>query len=286
MLHYLPFLGALISAGGTVIAKIVLKRRNISPNLFQVTVFLGLISVMLPLIYFFWRIDLQQALTYKNLFILGLVVIFSIIANYLHLHALKKEKVGNLVSAGVLSPMFIIILAFIFSFFIDGGLYQREANILIPGLIAATAILLSHVEKHHFKFNKYYIYALIAGIFGALELTISRMILDLYSPITFYFIRVFLIFLISLAIFKPDFKKIDKKSVYWIIFACIIWVSFRVIIYSGYTSIGIISTTLIFMLSPTFLYLFTYIFLKEKIKIKHMIASGIVVLCIAYAMLF
>ena len=174
----------------------------------------------------------------------------------------------------------------IFSFFIDSGLYQREANILIPGLIAATAILLSHVEKHHFKFNKYYIYALIAGVFGALELTTSRMILDLYSPITFYFVRVFFILLISLLIFRPDFKKMDKESSYLMILACIIWISYRVIIYSGYTSIGIISTTLIIMLSPTFLYLFTYIFLKEKIKIKNMAASAVVIMCIAYVMLF
>jgi|TARA_B100001971_G_scaffold209762_1_gene233922 drug/metabolite transporter (DMT)-like permease len=283
---YLPFFGAMISAGGTIIAKTILKKKNISPSLFQVTVFLGLTGLMLPLIYFFWRIDLQQALTYKNLLILGLVVIFSIIANVLHLHSLKKEKVGNLVSAGALSPMFVIILAFIFSFFIDSGLYQREANILIPGLIAATAILLSHVEKHHFKFNKYYIYALIAGVFGALELTTSRMILDLYSPITFYFVRVFFILLISLLIFRPDFKKMDKESSYLMILACIIWISYRVIIYSGYTSIGIISTTLIIMLSPTFLYLFTYIFLKEKIKIKNMAASAVVIMCIAYVMLF
>ena len=89
---YLPFFGAMISAGGTIIAKTILKKKNISPSLFQVTVFLGLTGLMLPLIYFFWRIDLQQALTYKNLLILGLVVIFSIIANVLHLHSLKKKR--------------------------------------------------------------------------------------------------------------------------------------------------------------------------------------------------
>jgi drug/metabolite transporter (DMT)-like permease len=52
--------------------------------------------------------------------------------------------------------------------------------------------------------------------------------------------------------------------------------------YYGYIKIGIISTTLVFMLAPIFIYAFAHIFLKEKINVRNIIASVIIIACVLY----
>jgi drug/metabolite transporter (DMT)-like permease len=63
----------------------------------------------------------------------------------------------------------------------------------------------------------------------------------------------------------------------------IIWVVYRVATYYGYLKIGVISTTLILMLGTIFIYIFAKIFLKEKISTRNIIASAVILACIAYA---
>lgn len=277
---YIPIFGSLTSATGIIIEKTILKRRKLRPELYQIFAFLGLIIACLPFIFFFWEVE-SEALKLTNLIILSLIIIFSVIHNILGYRAIKGEDISNIVSARALSPLFIIITAIVFSFFYT-DLFKTESNIIVPGLIAAAAILLSHVEKHHLKFNKFYFFALLSGVFGALELNLSRIILEHYSSVSLYFVRVLFVFILSLLIFRPKYKPIDNKTKYLILFVSLIWVIYRLIIYSGYQTIGVIETTTILMLSPTLLYLFSYVFLKEKIRPKQIISSAVVILCIAY----
>ena len=66
---------------------------------------------------------------------------------------------------------------------------EKNFTALILALIAAAALIFSHIKKHHLKFGKYFIFALIGSFFFASELVLSRLILDYYSPMTFYFAR-------------------------------------------------------------------------------------------------
>ncbi len=281
MFYYLPVLGAVALAGGTILEKIVLIKRKINIKLYQTSAFLAIVISMLPLIYFFWKIN-AEAWQLKNIIIFLLVILFSMIANLLIFYSLKWEKVTNLEPARILEPLFVILLAIVFSFFAE-GLYERNARIVIPALIAGSVLVLSHIEKHHFEFNKYFIATILGSFFFALELVISRLILDFYSPITFYFLRSSSIFLLSLIIFKPKFGKLSTK-VRWTIFATgAIWMAYRVILYYGYLNVGVVSTTLLLMLGPIFIYIFAFFFLKEKIRWKNFAAAVVIVGAIIYA---
>ena len=279
----IPILGSLALATGTILQKIVLKRKKINIKLYQVLEFLSIVIVMIPLLYFFWKFD-AEALQLKNILIFGSIVIFSIIANLFMFYSLKWEKVSALEPAKILEPLFVILLAIIFSFFFE-NLYERNLKVIIPAIIAAAALVLSHIKKSHLHFNKYFLAAIAGSFFFALELVLSRLILDFYSPISFYFLRCLAVLLISFALFRPNFKKVDKPIRIHMFFIGIVWVLFRVIVYYGYLNIGVIFTTLLIMLAPIFIYAFAHIFLKEKIKLRNIISAIIIVACILYATL-
>ena len=282
---YLPFLGAISLAAGTILEKIVVKRKNIDIKFYQTAIFLVIMLVMLPFIYFYWKFD-PQALQPLNIIIFSLVIIFSLLANWFVFYSVKGENVSNLEPAKMIEPLFVVLLAILFSFFIDSGMYEKNLKVVIPAIIAGLALILSHVKRHHLKFNKYFLSAILGSFFFALELVISRLILDYYSSLTFYFLRCAFIFLFSLIIFRPKMIQMDKTLTSYIFITGIFWVLYRVIVYYGYVNLGIIFTTLIIMVSPIFIYLFAHIFLKENLSWRNIIASIIIIGCVLYATVF
>jgi len=284
MVGIIPFAGAgaLLEASGTTLEKKVLKKRKIHYKDFIVWHFFAIILIMLIFIYFFWHMD-SAALSPFNLFILALVVFSSIAANIFIFYAVKWEKITNLEPLRLFQPLFVILLAFI--------LYSSERtkplSIIIPALIAALALIISHVKKHHLSLNKFMLSALAGSFFFALELVISRKILPFYNPISFYLVRSALVFLAVLFIFRSKPTSIDKKSWIYLFMIGAIWVVYRILVYYGYMAegIGIIFTTLLFILAHVFIYIFAVIFLKEKLKWKNIISAIVIALCVAYAII-
>jgi drug/metabolite transporter (DMT)-like permease len=281
---YIPILGAIALASGTILQKIVLRRKRINIKFYQTAEFFVIVLAMLPLIYFFWRLD-AEAFQTKNLFIFSLVIIFSIAANLFTYYSMKWEKVSNIEPAKILEPLFVIMLAIFFSYLVDGNLFDRKLNIIIPALISGVALVFSHVERHNLKFNKYFVAAVLGSFFFALELVVSRLILNYYSPMTFYFLRCLTIFAISFVAFRPAMINMNNKLKFYFISLGILWVLYRVIVYYGYINFGVIFTTLMIMLGPVFIYIFASIFLKEKLKIKNLISAVIIIASVLYATL-
>jgi len=205
-----PFFGAVALASGTIFERIVLMKKNITIKFYQSAQFLAIVLVMLPLVPFFWEISPGFA-TIKNIGIFVLVLILSIFANMFTFFSMKWEKLERLESAKITEPLFVILLAFGLSFIFGTELYGRNPNILIPAFVAGAALVFSHLEKHHLKFSKYYLAALAGSFFFAAELMTSRLILDYFHPITFYFLRCSGVLLLSLILFRPKIA-VNLKS--------------------------------------------------------------------------
>ncbi|MDO8623362.1 MAG: DMT family transporter [archaeon] len=284
---YIPFLGAIALATGTIFEKIILAKRKVDMKLY-LTISFFLVSVfLLPFIYFFWKLT-PEAFEIKNILIFISVVICAISGNLLFYYSIRWEKVTNTEPARMLEPLFTIFLAIIFSFIVTSGIYESDKKILIPAIIASVALIFSHLKKDHLVFNKYFIAAIFSSLAFALELIMSRLILDYYSPFTFYFFRCVSICLIGLIIFRPKFsglKKIKISTKLMILATAAVWITYRAVIYYGYLSLGIVFTTLMIMIGPVLIYLFAFIFLKEKITLRNIIAGVIILGCILYASL-
>ncbi len=279
----IPFLGALALSIGTILERKVLKNKKIGIKLYQTASFFAIVLATLPFIYFFWKMD-SGAFELTNILVFAGVIISAIAANLLVFYSLRWEKVTNLEPARILEPLFVILLAIIFSFFIE-GFSERDLNLIIPALIAAIALIFPHVKRNRLEFNKYFLAAIAGSFLFALELVLSRLILDFYSPITFYFLRCLSIFLLSLIFFRPSLKSLDNKSSLLIFITGAIWVVYRVAIYFGYLRYGIIFTTLVIMLGPIFIYILANRFLKEKLNWKNILSSVIIIACVIYATL-
>jgi drug/metabolite transporter (DMT)-like permease len=280
----IPVLGALASGAGTVLEKAILKHKKIGIKLYQITGFLAIVLAMIPLLFFFWKLD-SQAFELKNILLFLGVVVSATLANFLVFYAEKGEKLTNLEPAKIMEPLFVILLAIIFSFFIE-GMGERNPKIIIPTLIAAIALVFPHIKREHLHLNKYMTASIFGSFFFGLELVLSKLILNFYSPITFYFFRCLFILIISLIIFRPNFRGLEKKTSLMILAAGILFVIYRVAVYFGYMQYGIMFTTLIIMISPIFVYFLANKFLKEKLNWKNIISSIIIIACVLYAVLF
>jgi drug/metabolite transporter (DMT)-like permease len=280
-----PILGALAMAMAVIGERFVLMKEIIKTKQYQVLQFIGITLFLIPFLFFFWKLD-SLALKPINIFILLSITAISILANWFTFTSMKWQKLSNLEPAKMTEPLFVVILALLFSFIFGQSFYERNFEILIPAFIAALALIFSHIEKRHLNLSKYFIFALIGSFFYGLELVLAKLILEFYSPITFYFARSILVLLGSLIIFKPKiFENIDKKTKLQIMFTALMWIIYRIVIYFGYGKIGIAQTTLMLMLGPVFIYALAWKFLKEKLTWKNLVASIIIIGCVIYATL-
>lgn len=283
-MFYIPIIGAILEGAGNIIDKKIVITHNINYKNCTVYGFLALVLVMLPLTFFFWEIK-PEAYSTLNLLIFMLVILSSIIANLLAFYSLKRKKITELEPIRLMQPLFTVLLAFIFSFFFVAYYAERRYSILILALMASIALAASHIRKHHLILNKYIIAALFGSFFFAVELVVSRAILPYYSSLTFYFLRCLLVFLITAFVFHPKINSIKNRTKILMLISGVIWVSYRWILYYGYLTLGVVFTTILFILGPIFIFLFASIFLKEKIFLRQIIASVIIIACIIAAII-
>jgi drug/metabolite transporter (DMT)-like permease len=263
--------------------KKTLKKKNINYKNYCVYSFFAIIVVMIPFLFFFWKLT-PEAFQLKNLIIFFAIAIIALVANLLIFYSLKRESLTEFEPIGLMQPLFVILLAFILSFFITSYSNENNPIILVLALVASLTLIAAHIKKHHLVFDKYIISALLGSLLFAVELVLSKLILPYYSSWTFYFLRCVVILIIALIILRPNFKKIDKQSHYLTWGVSIIWIIQRAILYWGYENLGIIYTTIILsVLSPILIFAFARIFLKEKMTKRQIISAIIIVLCVVIA---
>jgi drug/metabolite transporter (DMT)-like permease len=280
---YIPILGAIALGAGTVLDKFNLRNKKIGIKLYQVASFLALVLIMLPLIYFFWKLD-SGAFELKNILIFAGIIISATIANLFIYYSERGAKITSIEPAIILQTFFVILITIFFGFFVK-GFSETSSKIVIPTVIALAALIFPYIKKEHLKLNKYFIAAILGSFFFALELVLSKFILDFYSPITFYFFRCLFIFIISLIIFLPNLKKINVKGWILIFIAGAFYVGYRIATYYGYLHYGIILTTLIMMIAPIVIYILASRFLKEKLNWKNVLSSAIILGCVVYVLI-
>lgn len=278
-MFYIPIIGAFLDATGTILYKKLANRHRITYKDFLVYGFLSIILVSLPLLYFFWRID-PLAGTNINLAILFLIITISIFANYFSFFAFKHRDLSKIQSIRLTLPLFTILFAFILSFFFEVYSNERNYYVLFFAFIASLALFFSNIKKEHFTFDKYSWSMLLGSFLFAIELTLSKPLVQFYHPITFYFIRSLFIFIIVFAIFRDDLSNLKPAGKGLFLGAALFWVGYRAILYYGYGVFGIVFTTTIFILSPVLIYLSSWIFLKEKVTKRQVFSSIVIVICV------
>ena len=302
MIAFLPFIAAIISAGNTLFEKTIFDRKRKRYKLYVPFLFLFSFIILIVFLYpFLGRIE-PEAFIPLFLFLLLSTVFLAAVGNLLYYRGFQSEGLSEIQPFVVSSPLLTIVIASI--------IYPDERNwkVLILALIAATALIVSHIEKQHIKFNKGILFIMSAVFVGAIETNIVKELLYFYSPVALYTVRTGFVALILFIIIKPlsfydsrnsflsmvgDFVLRRKKNgvimKIWketnkLILVSAMWVSIMILVYYGYQAMGVVYTVLIMMMVPVLVVFGSRFILKEKrLRKRDVVALVIVLTCVVLA---
>lgn len=273
-----PILAAILQANSLTLDKTILSIKRVN--------FKNYTGVSFPLIFFItliifliFRPPLTLNLLTGNLWWLLFVSIgINIVTNLVFYRALGDDKLSEIQTLDLLHIIPIIIFSSII--FTD----EQNFAVIIPALVASTAIIWSHLEHRHFKIAKrtlpFLLWSLSAASVGAI---ISKILLASWNPISLELVRSGVMALILGSLFSKQIKKIPSKA-FWFLLATNISSSVAwILYYFSYQRSGIIYTVLIFSLQPLLVYFASVFFLKERLQWKKAVAFAIVLLSIGVA---
>lgn len=221
----------------------------------------------------FGTVDLR-AFTPKYLLAFGAVILIAFCYNYLYYYSLSHEKVTEVEPLAMTHSIIAVVLATI--------IYPSERDFLVFGLalIATSALIFSRIEKNHIRFDKHALAMLGFASLFAVETLFLKGLLTVYSPVALYAFRTGVLALLFFMFFRPKIRGIEFRKVRSIFFDAISVSLQYVTLYFAYSKIGIVRTSLIVTLGPFLIFVFSFIFLKEKIVVKKLLADAVILACV------
>ncbi len=272
-----PVIAAFALAFDTAYSKIFLSKYKWGHKEFVTASFLSIVFVLLIIAPFLATVR-EGAFSLINVLMLLIVVVIACFYNILFFHGLKEEDLTETENLYMFMPLFAVVLAAI--------VFKDERNIqyLIPALIAAFALIFSHIEKKHIRFHHGSMLVLASAFLVAVESLFVKKLIDYYSPVALYLIRTGFVALILLAYTKPGVKmiKMMKERLFGLVLIGVsVAIGYPLMFYS-YNRFGIVLTTLALSLIPVLVYAYAITFMKEKIAAKRLIAGIIILAMVVY----
>ncbi len=272
-------LASLGFAGGVLIDKFELSKRRMPmrqflPTLFvTLAVFTGLVIVMIPSTFHIG----VAALSLRYLFAFAAMILLAFGWNIYYYIGLAKEAVAEFDLILLTEPLVTIVLASIF--FVN----ERNPIILILALIAALALIIAHLRHRKIRLDHAASGLLISVLLMSLEVLVIRILLDAYSPVALYFMRVTVLAVIFCIKFKPRISMSALPDMRVVAVSGAFGALQMLARYVGYSSAGIVVTTLALLLGPVLVEMISVLILREKVTLKSATAFLVILLSVAYA---
>lgn len=270
------FIASLGYAGGIIADKFVLSKYRVPVMRFVPLLFLWLMAitaVFLPL----WgsaHWSLLSEWRYLALFVLTIAV--AVTWNIFYYQGIQKEDLHEFELIMLLSPLVTIMFA---ELFLPA---ERNTTVLIPGLIASFALIISRVRRHHLYIGKTAWRTILAMVLLSFESILIKNLLDVFSPVSLYFVRTLVIAVVFLCVYKPKLFAMQRGAYALVILSAIFGVVQMVLKYYGFAKLGVMETTLILVMGPFLVYIASSAFFKERMYKRDIAAGVVVILCILY----
>src|SRR4030042_3684141 len=271
---------AFTQAIGVTLDKVVLSYRKIPIKDFIPVVFFFLCLFTVPFIFYQGSVNWQELLSLKYIFLYLLMIIVAIAWNVLYYQGVRTEKVQEFELILMLNPLIVIGFAAIFF------PAERTLQILTAGFIASLALIFAHLKREHLSFSPGALGLILCVILMSLETMLHRSLLNLISPASLYFSRTLIILFFFYFFYRPkNVFNLNKVSLALIALNGLLGAIQFVARFYGYRDQGVIITTLILTLAPVLIYTIAYLYFKEKINKRKIIAGSVILLCIVWAIL-
>jgi drug/metabolite transporter (DMT)-like permease len=272
------FIAALGSASEVIIGKFILSKEKMPFKSFIALQCVAIFFVTVFLYFFFGEVNFS-AITPVHYLVFFAIIVIAYIYNYLYAYAFKNGKVCDVEPLVMIHPLITMLLAA--TFYPD----ERNYKVLIPALVAGAILAYSRIERHHLRVNKYSLAAIAFALLIATETTLVKYMLEVFSPVGFYTIRIGILSVLFLVALRPNLRKVEPKVSLQLVFNGAIIAIEYILIYVAIGQIGLVNTSLIFLLSPVLILFISNIIFKEKMGKKKAIADAIILACIAAAII-
>lgn len=272
-------IAALTQAGGIIIDKITLTRRQVELKVFIPIVFLFLFLLSAILLPFLGHVS-ADFFKLNTLILFVLMIITAIIWNVFYYRGAQAEKVHEFEMIVIFQPLVTIILA---SFFLRS---EQNWPIVVVSIIASLALILSKIGKEHFKITPSSAGLILAVVLMSIELIIIDVLLKVISPVAIYCVRTGILAIFFWLYYKPHVERVADHNVQLILFSSIFGVIQMVAKFYGFQTMGVVLTSLILILAPILTYTLSTFFLHEKLHWKQTVSFVIILICVIFATTF
>lgn len=270
-------ISSLANASGLVLDKIILSKKKLGLPVFLPLTFLLLFLFTLVLVPHFGRVDWDIAGLTNSMFLIFMMVVIAIAWNVLYYQSVQHEKVHHTELIMMLSPLVTVILAAVF--FPE----NFDKRIFVLAIIACVALIFSKSSKEHFFTSKTSYNTFLAVILMSTEAVIIRELLFSYTPVALYAVRTFFIAIFFFLYYCPKSEQIKKAHWGMIAGSSLLGLVTMIGKFYAFSQLGIVYTTLITIIGPVIVFLASWEILGEKIRPRMIIASLVVLACVAAA---
>jgi len=272
------FIAALAQVGGVIVDKITLTRKQVSVHVFVPILFLFLFLSTAILYPFLGHIN-PDLFTLRYLLLFGAMIVTAVIWNIFYYQGVQSEKFHEFEMILMFQPLLTILLAVLV---LKG---ERNIHIEIAAIVAAAALIISHIKKQHLEFSSGSYKLILAVVFMSVELIIIKEMLNVLSPVSLYFFRTGIIFIFFYIFYHPKVNQVVPANYSLILLTGLLGTAQMVTKFYGFDYYGVVYTSLVLILSPMLVYIVSTIFLHEKLKTRTVISALVILICIVYATL-
>lgn len=274
-------MGTLLAALGLNIASQFYKKWFLGTSRIPLPAFIVNTSLVLWLcalfVLPFWSLDVIAALEPMALGKLFLVIVASAIFPWLYYGSMRKVELGRFEALMVLEPLVVITVA---SLLLPE---ERDPRIWLAGSVSIGALFWAHASHHHIRFDRYERTLLLLMILTALEAVLIRQLLEIYSPLTFYTLRILFLTPLFVIVFGWQWHHAKGSVGPGIVTSALLSFFSVPLVYLSYQVVGVSVTSLVIgVLAPVSLYFLGERVLHEHTRPRFVIAGLVVLVSVAY----
>ncbi|HAR55140.1 TPA: hypothetical protein DCR79_02540 [Patescibacteria group bacterium] len=266
-----PFLVVAFDAITLIATKrLFVKFKQLTYHSFAWWLFIWIIVIALLLSPWFFQVD---AIALSHQYLWWLLALAFLAGNYnlLYYYGLEYEKIAEAEPFLLFNPLLAAVIASLF--YIDERSWQLYVAVIIAGAVLAW----SHLRHRQFSLKKPLLALLAFSVLYGLEAVVIKHLLVVYSPLALYLVRAVVIALFLWILQRGVVQRIALKHIPHFLLVAGGAIAASVSLYLSYQTVGITITVFTLLLSPILVYALSAGYLHEKVQLKNLISSAIIV---------
>lgn len=270
----LQVIAALLFAATMVLDKRNLRLYKLAPPDYTLMVFVWLVVFSGIVTTFTHHINLNLLAEARYYYGFVVLVLLAFLWNKLYYYFELHERLEDFEVINLTVPAATAVMA--------GIVFPDERNIVAYLAVGVSLITLAVVrlQKKHWQFNTYAWLIMVMILAMAAETVMRKYMLAVFDPATLYFYRVTGVTILLYLFNRP--KNLPNRWQPWLAagLASALGTAAMIMMFYGYAAIGVILTTMIFLLNPLAVYFLDSLILHERIQLKNIIASAVILAAI------